>query len=331
MSLSCVCVKLQCGCLATIAARKYIQNHFYMSTVYTIIVTYNGAQWIERCMQQLLESSYSSHIIVVDNASTDNTLSVLKKFEGRFELILSEKNSGFGTGNNIGILHALKAKPDFIFLLNQDAYVEKDCIGLLVKSLEHNKEYGILSPLQLNSSGHQLDSAFKKYMLPSLSAVEIEKIVTERKCNIVPARFINAAAWMIPAVALRRAGLFHPAFIHYGEDNHYCSRMQYHGFKTGIDCEAAVIHDRGNEVSDNKKKLIRQLRTVPLYTLLDLRKNFFLAWLLGYKKLKRIKKKLGTDISEEGKSIYKEQKKWFKENLDQAKHIREETKKDARI
>jgi GT2 family glycosyltransferase len=302
-----------------------------MFTVYTIIVTYNGAQWIERCMQQLLESSYPTHIIVVDNASTDNTLALLKTFEGRFELILSQKNLGFGAGNNMGILHALKANPDGIFLLNQDAYVEKDCIGKLVKSLQQNPEYGILSPLQLNSSGDELDAAFKKYMPASLPEKEIKKIIKERTCKIIPARFINAAAWMIPVGALRKTGLFHPAFIHYGEDNHYSSRMQYHGYKTGIDCEAAVIHDRGNEAGDHKKNLLRQLRTVPLYTLLDIRKNFFLAWLLGYKKLQRIKKKLGADISEEGKRIYREQKKWFRENLDQARQIREKTKQDAGI
>lgn len=302
-----------------------------MFTVSTIIVTYNGAPWIERCMQHLTESSYPTHIIVVDNASTDHTLSLLQSFEGRFELIRSEKNLGFGAGNNLGILHALKSNPDGIFLLNQDAYVEQDCIGKLVKNLQQHPEYGILSPLQLNSRGDELDAAFKKYMLASLAETEIMKIIKDRTCKIVPARFVNAAAWMIPVAALRKTGLFHPAFIHYGEDNHYCSRMQYHGYKTGIDCEAAVIHDRGNEVSDPKKNLLRQLRTVPLYILLDIRKNFFLAWLLGYKKLQRIKKKLGTDISEEEKKLYREQKKWFREDLDRARQIRKETKQDAGI
>lgn len=300
-------------------------------SIYTIIVTYNGARWIDRCMEQLLDSSMPTNIIIVDNASTDNTIDLLKKYEGRFELILSEKNLGFGGGNNIGILHALNAGADFLFLLNQDAYVEKDCIGHLVKHLEENKDYGILSPLQLDSSGEHLDIAFKKYMLASLSNDKIKNIIQKRDCKIVAARFVNAATWMLPVAALRKVGLFHPAFSHYGEDNHYCSRMQYHGYKTGIDCEATAIHDRGNDPKDEKKNLLRQMKTVPLYTLLDIRKSFFLAWLLGYKKLKRIKKKLGKNISEQDKQLYGEQKKWFDENIDQAKQIREETKKNAGI
>ncbi|RYY64404.1 MAG: glycosyltransferase family 2 protein, partial [Chitinophagaceae bacterium] len=266
-----------------------------------------------------------------DNASTDDTLEILKKYADDFTLIRLPKNLGFGGGNNAGILSALPHQPDYIFLLNQDAYVEKECIGQLIESLEQQQDYGIVSPLQLDSSGEQLDTAFKKYMLASLSEEEILTIIKERTCKVVPARFINAAAWMMPAKALRTTGLFHPAFIHYGEDNHYCSRMQYHGYKTGIDCQAAVIHDRGNDNKDPKQHLIQQLRTVPLYTLLDIRKNFFLAWILGYQKLKRIKKKLGKSNSQEIKALYKEQEKWFRKNLDQAKQIRDETKKDAGI
>ncbi len=304
-----------------------------MAKVFTIIVTYNGSRWIQKCLEHLYRSSMPTHVVLVDNCSTDDTVKIIEENFGdkSYMLFKTAKNFGFGGGNNIGIEYALKAGADHIFLLNQDAYVEPGCIEKLVQALEQHKDYGILSPLQLDSSGQQLDHAFKKYMLASVAEAEIKKIIKDRNCDIIPARFVNAAAWLIPVPALRKTGLFHPAFAHYGEDNHYCSRMQYHGYKTGIDCEAAVIHDRGNETKDEKKNLLRQLRTVPLYTLLDIRKNFFLAWLLGYKKLKRIKKKLGADLSEEEKELYRKQKKWFRENLDMAKQIREETKKDAGI
>lgn len=304
-----------------------------MAKVFTIIVTYNGSRWIEKCLAHLYNSSMATNVVIVDNNSTDDTTKIIEEqFSGQsFMLFKTARNFGFGGGNNIGIEYALKAGADYIFLLNQDAYVEPGCIGKLVETLEKHKDYGILSPLQLDSSGEQPDPAFKKYMQASVAEEEIKKIIATRNCGIIPVRFVNAAAWMIPVPALRKTGVFHPAFAHYGEDNHYCSRMQYHGYKTGIDCEAAVIHDRGNETKDEKKNLLRQLRTVPLYTLLDIRKNFFLAWLLGYKKLKRIKKKLGTALTEDEKLLYREQKKWFRENLDRAKQIREETKKDAGI
>ncbi|RYY65756.1 MAG: glycosyltransferase, partial [Chitinophagaceae bacterium] len=122
-----------------------------MKKVFTIIVTYNGSRWIDRCMQHLLQSTHPTNIIIADNASTGDTLELLKKYAEHFTLIPLSKNLGFGGGNNAGILSALPHQPDYIFLLNQDAYVEKECIGQLVESLEQKADYGIVSPLQLDS------------------------------------------------------------------------------------------------------------------------------------------------------------------------------------
>ncbi|RYY51184.1 MAG: glycosyltransferase family 2 protein [Chitinophagaceae bacterium] len=302
-----------------------------MPGVYTIIVTYNGNRWIERCLRQLIASEHSSHIIVVDNASTDDTVEIVQRYQDHLELIRSSANLGFGGGNNLGIRHALEKEAKFLFLLNQDAYVEPNCIGNLVSALEAVPGYGILSPLQLDASGKALDPAFKKYLTSSAGETTANELLQQRTQSIIPVRFVNAAAWMIPADAIRKTGMFHPAFIHYGEDNHLCSRMQFHGFKTGITGCAAVIHDRGNEVKDALKQFIRQLRTVPLYTLLDIRKPFAIAWLLGYKKLNSIRKKTGQPANALVTGVYEEQRQWFRKNLQLAKQIRKETKEDAKL
>lgn len=300
-----------------------------MTKVFTIIVTYNGAGWIETCMKQLLQSTMPTNIIVIDNCSTDNSISILNKFEGQFSLIASDKNLGFGAGNNIGIQHAIENNASFIFLLNQDAYVEKDCIEKTVKAMQANPEYGIISPLQLNPSGKELDTSFKKYLSRSIGENAIPSLLAGRPDKIYPVRFVNAASWMMPVAAVKKTGLFHPAFYHYGEDNHYCSRMQYHQYKTGIYCGAALIHDREYANPAKEKQLLRQLKTIPLYTLLDIRKNFLLARVLGYRKLARIYKKLTPYLNDEINKAYSQQLLWFKKNIDLAKKIRKETKQDA--
>ena len=300
-----------------------------MTKIFTIIVTYNGAAWIETCMKQLLQSTVSTEIIVIDNCSTDDTISILKKFEGKFLLITSDKNLGFGAGNNIGIQHAIKNNASFIFLLNQDAYVEKDCIEKSVEALQANPEYGIISPLQLNPTGRELDTSFKKYLSRSVGENTLPSLLENRPDKIFPVRFVNAASWMMPVEAVKKTGLFHPAFYHYGEDNHYCSRMQYHKYKTGIYCGAALIHDREYADPGKTKQLLRQLKTIPLYTLLDIRKNFLLARFLGYRKLVRLYKKLTPFLNDEIRKTYNEQLLWFKKNIDLAKKIRKQTKQDA--
>ena len=302
-----------------------------MDKVCTVIVTYNGVQWIQKCLDHLLASTYPSEIIVVDNFSTDHTVSLLEPYLSKIKFFKSDKNLGFGGGNNIGIKKALEGNAAYIFLLNQDSYVEKDCIGSLVTSLKQNPRFGIMSPLQLSSDGTSLDNAFKKYIHKNVPAMAVNNISDYRKhnTNIAPlsVRFVNAAAWMIPAQAMLKVGYFHPAFIHYGEDNHYSSRMQYHGYKTGVCCNAAMIHDRQQEKEGDEKLLARKLRTVPLYTLLDIRKPFVVAYLSGFLKLNSIKNKLATLNKAVVNDYFPEQKKWFTENLKRALEIRKETKK----
>lgn len=80
--------------------------------VNTIIVTYNGAQWIEKCLDSLHECKVKTHILIVDNASTDNTLSIIREKYPEVELIESAKNLGFGKANNIGLRKALDERAD---------------------------------------------------------------------------------------------------------------------------------------------------------------------------------------------------------------------------
>jgi GT2 family glycosyltransferase len=301
-----------------------------MDKVCTVIVTYNGTRWIKQCLEHLLASSYPTDIIIIDNHSTDDTLLLLEPYSAKCTLIESKQNLGFGGGNNIGIKKALEMNAAFIFLLNQDAYVETDCIGSLVNKLKQSAPFGILSPLQLNSDASRLDGAFEKYLSPHLQPAYLDDINSYRQQATnrepVSVRFVNAAAWMIRRQALLKVGFFHPVFIHYGEDNNYASRMQYHGYKIGVDLNAAVVHDRAEEKTNDEKTWMRKLRTIPLYTLLDIRKPMPLAYGLGLLKLKRIKKKMNRLNFASFNEIYAEQNKWFTVKFKEALQIRKETK-----
>src|ERR1700761_24513 len=124
-----------------------------------IIVTYNGAKWIEKCITSLLNSSFKVKIIVVDNGSTDETLNLLEKYTEIY-LLKATKNLGFAKANNEGITIGLQQNVEYIFLLNQDAWVERDTIEKLLNVAEANKEYGIISPIHLNGSYTALDLKF---------------------------------------------------------------------------------------------------------------------------------------------------------------------------
>jgi GT2 family glycosyltransferase len=301
-----------------------------MEKTFSIIVTYNGAPWIEKCLKHLFESDVQTEVIIIDNGSTDDTLALIKPFS-EIHLIKNKVNTGFGQANNLGIDFAMKNGADYIFLLNQDAFVFTDTIPLLLSALKKYADFGILSPLQLQVNGKEIEPVFKNFLRRNFSEEMIRNMLTGADDfdlnKPYTMRFVNAAAWMITRKCVSRTGLFHPVFFHYGEDNHYASRVQYHGIKIGVLPAAQVIHDCKIEIPDSYNLLVRKIKNIPIYTLLDLRKPLPLAYFFGFLKWKRLSKKLLKIKKTDTIDIIHEQKKWFTKNLSKAIQIRNETKK----
>jgi GT2 family glycosyltransferase len=209
--------------------------------VFTIIVTYNGLKWLDKCISSVLEQST---VIVVDNNSSDNTLKIIIEKFPEVVLLPQDMNRGFGVANNIGISYAIKNGAGAVFLLNQDAYAGKDCIGNLVKISKIKTDYGIISPLHFNGNGNALDYSFQKlaYMSPLIS----DLITKQYSKDIYDFKFINAAAWFIPKDVFLKVGGFDPMFFMYGEDDNFSQRVLYYCFKVGVIPSAEIFHDTSN-------------------------------------------------------------------------------------
>lgn len=220
-----------------------------------IIVTYNGMKWIDKCLKSVLNSSIPLTVIVVDNSSADGTVNFIKENYKEVILIENKENLGFGKANNIGLSLALNEQSEFVFLLNQDAFVEKDTIEKLVIKAIENPEYGILSPIHLNAEGTDLEWYFSHFMGLVNTPKFYSDFVTRKKIkDVYDTKFVNAAAWLLTANVLNDVGGFDPMFFHYGEDNNYCQRIIYHQFKIGVVPDVFIKHDsiRRKESEDYK-------------------------------------------------------------------------------
>ena len=208
--------------------------------LYTIVVTYNGAEWIKKCLSSLVEAPVVDHkILVVDNGSQDDTVTLIQNHFTQVQLLLPGGNLGFGKANNLGIEKALSAGADYIFLLNQDAWINTNTFPELIRCMEKYPEFGILSPIQLNADGN-LDSQFRKYYKTESN--------TENQ-QVDEIKFVNASGWFMTAACIQAVGGFSPLFFHYGEDADYCNRVRYHGFKIGVAKQCSYIHDRGGRAA----------------------------------------------------------------------------------
>jgi glycosyltransferase involved in cell wall biosynthesis len=212
-----------------------------MSNTFLIIVTYNGLNWLSKC----LESTKPYPVIVVDNNSTDGTTEFIKLNFPKTIILKQSKNLGFGKANNIGIEYALSKGCDYVFLLNQDAYLGKNCIPELINIHKKSPEFGILSPIHLNGEGSRLDKMFSNYLGYGGNCDFYSDFILKRKKRVIyEVPFVNAAGWLLSKACLETVGGFDPLFVHYGEDENYCQRTHYFNFKIGVVPETFIYHDR---------------------------------------------------------------------------------------
>ncbi len=216
--------------------------------VHVIVVTYNGIEWIDKCIGSLKRSVYPVEIIVIDNGSEDGTLEFIEKNYPNIDLIRSNKNLGFGAANNIGIKKALENGSEYIFLFNQDAWIESTTIRSLVNIAEKYTKFGIISPMHMNRNGTGLDFLFSTYIDSSRCPDLISDIYLNKEKEIYSIVMVNAAAWLVRKSVFRDVGYFDDLFFMYGEDDNFADRTIYHGYKIGVTPKTCIYHDREDKM-----------------------------------------------------------------------------------
>jgi GT2 family glycosyltransferase len=238
-----------------------------MCRVSIIIVAYNGEQWMDKCLQSI---NAIHQIVVIENGSRDATLKIIRTKYPNVKLLPQTKNLGFGQANNIGISYALKHGADYVFLLNQDAYLEKDTVEKLIEVHKKDETFGILSPIHLNGKGDRLDQNFSHYVNYNANPDFYSDFILKKPLpKVYEVPFVNAAGWLLSKKCLETVGGFDPVFFHYGEDDNYCQRLKYHGFKIGVVPQVFLKHDRETRIfkqdQDGKKGTFsKQERSIKL-------------------------------------------------------------------
>ena len=236
-----------------------------MQKILTIIVTYNAIKWAEKCFTSLYKSTIPLDIFVIDNGSTDGTQEYITTNNPNIIFHQSPTNLGFGKANNIGIKYAIDNNYDYVYLLNQDAWILHDTIEKLIKIHEKYPQYGILSPIQVQANMKDLDSNFSSYMCNYEKDTSFfNDLYFNQRKDIYTVPDIMAAHWLISRECLLNVGGFSPTFPHYGEDNNYANRTLFHGFDIGIVPSAIAIHDRSNR----KRTLEKEAYMTYIYALI---------------------------------------------------------------
>ena len=235
-----------------------------MKKVLVILVTYNGMQWLSRCLGSVKDAD----IFVVDNDSTDGSADWIQGNYPDAKLVRSAENLGFSKANNLGFEFALKKGYEFVYLLNQDAWLEDGALDKLLESADSQPEYAVLSPLQMTDGYKELDRQFKKDKTPP------------------------AAHWLVRADAIRKVGLFNEdLFPFYGQDDDWCNRARFHCWKIGIVPDARGVHDRAQRKESKDRIIDRNYRIGSLVRLANPNVPMWLSYIyvLAFTFVKAIK------------------------------------------
>lgn len=224
--------------------------------IFVIVVTYKGQQWYDRCFGSLRESTIPVQTIAVDNTPGEEDAENIKAHFPEVHIIKTKENLGFGRANNLGMRYALDNGCDYVFLLNQDAWLDTpDALEKLVGIYEQHPEYGILSPMHLNIRKDGLVMEF--FCRQPNNQKLIGDLYLNQLSDVYDTQYIHAAAWMLSRKTLETIGGFNPLYVHYGEDDDYLHRVIYHKMKIGVCPAARIVHDHHDKTPTGATAILR--------------------------------------------------------------------------
>ncbi len=193
-----------------------------MKNLTIIIVTYNSSSIIINCLNKINYNLYN--VIIVDNASTDNTVFIIESNFPSLKIIKNNKNIGYGRANNIALR---KVETEFAMVLNPDAFIFEKEIDFIISSLQAEKEIAIGAPLLLSSyPPTELDIAKQNSI--------VESNLIEKTNQYMSVKYIIGALLFLRMSAFKKIGFFDENIFLYYEDDEICFRAINNGYKLAI-------------------------------------------------------------------------------------------------
>ncbi len=235
-----------------------------------VIVTFNSGQTIERCLNSIASQGLSQRqIVVVDNASRDNTIEQTKRTKISLTLIQNDTNRGFAAACNQGVA---ATSADLIMLVNPDAQLRTDAVRELRSALQSDERIGIVGPKLTSPEGELLPSAFRfPTVFQELAfLMRLKPLLTSRPFrwafgSLLASRFgqfdphlrrrrvdtVVGACMLIRRSVWEMLGGLDERFFLFYEEKDLCMRAHDAGFWTVFVPEAQAEHEIGASTKAN--------------------------------------------------------------------------------
>jgi GT2 family glycosyltransferase len=229
-----------------------------------ILVNYNVKSYLSQALESIEKAldKIPSEIIVVDNASTDGSVPMLRKRFPSVRLIVNETNAGFAAANNQAIQIA---KGRVLCLINPDTLVREDTFQSALEFLENHPEAGMVGGKVLNSDGTLQLACRRSYPTPWVAFTKVSGLSAVFPKSRFFGRYnltfldpdqeaeveaISGSFMIVRKSVVDQAGLFDEQFFMYGEDLDWCYRIHKAGWKIVYLPQTQIVHYKGRSTRE---------------------------------------------------------------------------------
>ena len=236
-----------------------------------IIVSYNTSDFLKGCLGSIKATSkgFTYEIIVVDNASSDNSLEMLKMEFPEVILIKNQENIGFSKANNMGVG---KSKGRYVLFLNPDIVIYKDSLFKMVKFMDEHEDVGGATCKLVMPNGKLDDASHRGFPNPWNSFsyfLGLSKLFPKSKLfggynlgflDLSNTHEIDACAGafiIVRRLAGEQIEWWDEDYFFYGEDLEFCFRLKEIGWKIYFVPSVSALHYKGvsGGIKENSKKI----------------------------------------------------------------------------
>jgi N-acetylglucosaminyl-diphospho-decaprenol L-rhamnosyltransferase len=255
-----------------------------------VVVSYNTAHLLKRMFAALdrAKGSLRLQIIVVDNASTDNSVDILEAQYPAVTLIKNSKNVGFGRANNQAISHITGRHT---LLLNTDAFVAPETLEKTISFMDSHPRCGIVG-VKLVSEDGMLQPSCRYFPTPwnvFLQKTGLARLFPGHRlvdnfswdhASVRPCDWVPGCFYLVRGKVIEQIGLFDPRFFLYYEEVDHCRAVKTAGWEVIYYPSTEVVHIGGESAKSNSaiSKVGRQISPLQIESeLLYYRKYFGLS------------------------------------------------------
>ena len=225
-----------------------------------VIVSYNVRSYLEACLQSVRKAleGIEGEVFVVDNHSSDDTVSVLRSQYSWVRLIENQENLGFAKANNIAIR---QSQGDYVLLLNPDTVVGEQILRSALLFMDEHPKAGGAGVMMLNTDGTRAPESRRALPTPWVSCLKMLGFTKRYYMSHLPwdapgrIDVVSGAFCLLRKEALDKIGLLDEDFFMYGEDIDLSYRLLKAGWENWY-LPYAIVHHKGKSTQKSDYRYV---------------------------------------------------------------------------